>query len=142
MNASNMHTSKLDLYTAVLDTVFKLDWQKSKDKEYMVFKTISMFWTAVHFFFTCHAWLELWTVNSYSSLQRNKKLLRVSGKFELSRVRVGWIWPAVNAVQWRHYSLSFALIYAKSKTRLSSGKPRNIVWKCLHDTELLYFFRS
>ena len=62
---------------------------KSKDKEYMVFKTISMFWTAVHFFFTCHAWLELWTVNSYSSLQRNKKLLRVSGKFELSRVRVG-----------------------------------------------------
>ena len=89
MNASNMHTSKLDLYTAVLDTVFKLDSQKSKDKEYMVFKTISMFWTAVHFFFTCHAWLELWTVNSYSSLQRNKKLLRVSGKFELSRVRVG-----------------------------------------------------
>ena len=55
----------------------------------MVFKTISMFWTAVHFFFTCHAWLELWTVNSSSSLQRNKKLLRVSGKFELSRVRVG-----------------------------------------------------
>ena len=51
MNASNMHTSKLDLYTAVLDTVFKPDWQKSKDKEYMVFKTISMFWTAVHFFF-------------------------------------------------------------------------------------------
>ena len=25
MNASNMHTSKLDLYTAVPDTVFKLD---------------------------------------------------------------------------------------------------------------------
>ena len=42
-----------------------------------------------------------------------------------------------------HYS--FALIHAKSKTRLSGGKPRNIVWKCLHDTEqlteLLYFFR-
>ena len=31
----------------------------------MVFKTISMFWTAVHFFFTCHAWLKLWTVNLY-----------------------------------------------------------------------------
>ena len=25
MNTGNMHTSKLDLYTAVLDTVFKLD---------------------------------------------------------------------------------------------------------------------
>ena len=35
MNASNMNTSKLDKYT-VLDIVFKLDWQKSKDKEYMV----------------------------------------------------------------------------------------------------------
>ena len=50
--------------------------------------------------------------------------------------------PAVNAAQWRHYSLPFALIHAKSETRFSSGKPRNIVWKCLHDTELLYFFRS
>ena len=49
---------------------------------------------------------------------------------------------AVNAVQWRHYSLTFALIHAKSKTRFSSGKPRNTVWKCLHDTELLHFFRS
>ena len=38
----------------------------------------------------------------------------------------------------RHYSLTFALIHAKSKTREIS---RNIVWKCLHDTELLYFFR-
>ena len=37
--------------------------------------------------------------------------------------------------------LTFALIHAKSKTRFSSGKPRNIVCKCLHDTELLYFFR-
>ena len=37
MNASNMHTIKLDKYTA-LDTVLKLDWQKSKDKEYMVVK--------------------------------------------------------------------------------------------------------
>ena len=38
----------------------------------------------------------------------------------------------------------FALIHEKSKTRFSSGKPRNIVWKCLHDTEqlteLLYSF--
>ena len=49
---------------------------------------------------------------------------------------------AVNAVQWRHYSLTFALIHAKSKTRFSSGKPRNTVWKCLHDTELLLLFRS
>ena len=37
MNASNMHTIKLDKYTA-LDTVLKLDWQKSKDKEYMLLK--------------------------------------------------------------------------------------------------------
>ena len=42
------HTSKLDKYT-VLDTVFKLDWQKSKDKEYMVVKIIVVFRTAVHF---------------------------------------------------------------------------------------------
>ena len=48
--------------------------------------------------------------------------------------------PAVNAVQWRHYSLIFALIHAKSKTRFSSGKSRNIVWKCLDETELLDFF--
>ena len=48
--------------------------------------------------------------------------------------------PAVNAIQWRHYSLAFALIHAKTKTRFSSDKPRNIVWKCLHGTELLYFF--
>ena len=41
MNASNMHTIKLDKYTA-LDTVLKLDWQKSKDKEYMVVKIISV----------------------------------------------------------------------------------------------------
>ena len=50
---------------------------------------------------------------------------------------------AVNAIQWRHYS--FALIHWKSKTwfsRFSSGKPRHIAWKCLHDTELLYIFRS
>ena len=78
------------IYTQQCWTLY-LNWtdKKVKDKEYMVFKTISMFWTAVHFCFTCHAWLELWTVNSYSSLQQNKKLLRVSGKFELSRVRVG-----------------------------------------------------
>ena len=44
----------------------------------------------------------------------------------------------VNAVQWRHYS--FALIHAKSKTQFSAGKQRNIVSKCLHDTELLYSF--
>ena len=44
----------------------------------------------------------------------------------------------VNGVQWHHYS--FALIHAKSKTWFSAGKQRNIVWKCLHDTELLYSF--
>ena len=55
-NASNMYTSKLGKHK-VLDTVFKLDWQKSKDKEYMVVKMISMFRPAVHFFPTCQALL-------------------------------------------------------------------------------------
>ena len=49
MNASYVNTSKLDKYT-VLDTVFNLDWQKSKDKENMVVKIISMFRTLIHFF--------------------------------------------------------------------------------------------
>ena len=35
MSASKAHTSKLNKYT-VLGTVFKLDWQKSQDIEYMV----------------------------------------------------------------------------------------------------------
>jgi len=42
----------------------------------MVFKTISMFWTAVYFFFTCHAWFKLWTVNLHSSLQGNKLITK------------------------------------------------------------------
>ena len=33
MNPSNMHSSELEI---VLDTVFKLDWQKSKGKEFIV----------------------------------------------------------------------------------------------------------
>ena len=41
-----------------------------------------------------------------------------------------------------HYREPVPLIHAKSKTQFSSGKRRNIVWKYLHDTELLYFFRS
>ena len=49
MNASYMHTSKPHKCT-VVDTVIKLDWQKSEDKEYMVVKIISMFRNAVHFF--------------------------------------------------------------------------------------------
>ena len=53
------------------------------------------------------------------------------------------ITPSVtSAVQWRHYS--FALIHAKNK--ILFGKPRNIVWKCLHHMEklleLLFSFRS
>ena len=44
---------------------------------------------------------------------------------------------AANAVQWHHHSLT--LIHAKSKTRFSIGKWRNIVSICLHSTELLYF---
>ena len=42
----------------------------------------------------------------------------------LARISSSNVW---NAVQWRHYSLTFALIHVKSKTRFSSGKPRNIV---------------
>ena len=48
MNASNMHTSKLDKYT-VLGNVFELDLQKSNDIEYMVVKIISIF-RSVDFF--------------------------------------------------------------------------------------------
>ena len=59
----------------------------------MVSKTISMLWTAVHFLFTCHAWLDLWTVNLYSSLQGNKNYLELVGNlsyrgFELPRVKL------------------------------------------------------
>ena len=51
MNSNHiMHTSKLDKYM-VLDTVFKLDRPKSKDKEYVAVKINSMIWTALHFFF-------------------------------------------------------------------------------------------
>ena len=50
MNASNMHTIKLDKYTA-LDTVLKLDWQKSKDKEYMVVKITSVGFRLQYTFF-------------------------------------------------------------------------------------------
>ena len=50
MNASNRHTSKLDKYT-VMDTAFKLDWQKSKDKEYMVVKIISVGFRLQYTFF-------------------------------------------------------------------------------------------
>ena len=50
MNASNMHTIKLDKYTA-LDTVLKLDWLKSKDKEYMVVKIISVGFRLQYTFF-------------------------------------------------------------------------------------------
>ena len=52
-----------------------------------------MLWTAVHFLFTCHAWLDLWTVNLYSSLQGNKNYLELVGNlsyrgFELPRVKL------------------------------------------------------
>ena len=42
--------------------------------------------------------------------------------------------PAVNVVQCRHYSFSL-IRYAKSKTRFSTGKQRNVVWKCILDAE-------
>ena len=43
---------------------------------------------------------------------------------------------AAYAVQKRHYS--FALIHAKSKTRVSTGKQRNIAGKGLLGAELFY----
>ena len=97
MNASNMYTSKLDKYT-VLDTVFKLDLQKSKDKEYMFVKIT--FWTVVHlvhFFSTCQArkaWFELSRVNSYrNDLKGNKHYFELAGGssyrgFELPSVKL------------------------------------------------------
>ena len=101
MNASNtsQYTSKLDKY-AVLDTVFKLDLQKSKDKEYMFVKIISTFWTVVHlvhFFSTCQArkaWFELSRVNLYrNDLKGNKNYFELAGGssyrgFELPSVKL------------------------------------------------------
>ena len=87
-----MHTLRLDKYT-VLDALFKLDWQKSKDKDYMVVEIISMFRTAVDFFPTCQAlkaWFKLSRVNLYRNyLKGNENYFELTGsKFELSRVRV------------------------------------------------------
>ena len=48
MNGSIMDTLQNLIKHTVLDTVFKLEWQKSKDKDYMVVKIISVFRTAVH----------------------------------------------------------------------------------------------
>ena len=51
MHASDMHSQKLDKLYTMLDTaLFKLDGQKSKDKEYKVVKIISVFQTVVHVF--------------------------------------------------------------------------------------------
>ena len=92
MNASNRHTSKLDKYT-VMDIAFKLDWQKSKDKEYMVVKIISMFWTAAHFFPTCRALkalFELSWVNLYrNDLKGNKNYFELAGGPSYRRVIEG-----------------------------------------------------
>ena len=82
-------------------------------------------------------WL-LWVVFSSQQHHRKKeqkKQEKVNGNPLFFPVRLNRL--AVNAIQWRQYS--FALIHAKSKTWFSSGKPRNIAWKCQHDTELLYF---
>ena len=55
-----------------------LNWtdKKSKDKEYIVVKVISIVRTAVHFFSTCQAlkaWFELSMVNLYrNDLKGNK----------------------------------------------------------------------
>ena len=55
-----------------------LNWtnKKSKDREYIVVKVISIVWTAVHFFSTCQAlkaWFELSMVNLYrNDLKGNK----------------------------------------------------------------------
>ena len=83
MNSSNMHTSKLDKY-AVLDTLFKLDSPKRRDKEYMAVKLNSVIQTAVHFFFsTCQVlktWFELSRVNLYrNDLKGNKNYFKLAG---------------------------------------------------------------
>ena len=84
----------------MLDTVFKLDLQKSKDKEYMFVKIISTFWTVVHlvhFFSTCQArkaWFELSRVNLYrNDLKGNKNYFELAGGssyrgFELPSVKL------------------------------------------------------
>ena len=69
-----------------------------KDKEYMVVKINSMFWTAVQYFFSnCQvlkAWFELSRVNLYrNDLKGNKNYFQLAGGlsycgFELPRVKL------------------------------------------------------
>ena len=106
MNSSNMHTSKLDKY-AVLDTLFKLDWSKRRDKEYVAVKLNSVIQTAVHFFFfdLSGAQNMVWVIEG-KMIQKwsegKQKLLQVSGSFKFSRV---WVTKGKIAVNlWRKSS--------------------------------------
>ena len=84
MNSSHiMHTSKLDKYM-VLDTVFKLDRPKSKDKEYVAVKINSMIWTQCTFFLdlcqVLKTWFGLSRVNLYRNDQKgNKNYFELAG---------------------------------------------------------------
>ena len=85
MNAcGNMHTSKLDKYK-VLDTVLLTGLTKSKDKEYMVVKVISIFPTAEHFFRLFRRlkawfrWFDLSRVNVYrNDLKENRNYFELA----------------------------------------------------------------
>ena len=84
---------------------------------------------------------ELWAPTKISLLHFSPQSVTQSTLFYSSlnfRHCFESLTPSVKSESWRHYSL--ALIHAKSKTRFSTGKQRNIVRKCLHGTEPLYTF--
>ena len=74
-----------------MDTEFKLKRQKSKEKELTrLFQCLGLQYTGF-FILTCHkliTWFELSTVKFYRNdrSEGKQKLLRVSGKLDLSRV--------------------------------------------------------
>ena len=89
-------SNKAWLISTGLNIVFELDcWQKSKDRAHSCFEISSMFWTAVHCFFSRLATAHLWMVRVIEGKivpkrwsQRKPRLLPVSGRFELGRFRV------------------------------------------------------
>ena len=89
-------SNKAWLISTGLNIVFELDcWQKSKDRAHSCFEISSMFWTAVHCFFSRLVTAHLWMVRVIEGKivpkrwsERKTRLLPVSGRFELGRFRV------------------------------------------------------
>ena len=90
INTSNVDTSKLDNYT-VLDTVYNLDWQKIKDKEYMVVKISSMFGLQYTFF-------RLARCLKHDSSYRGKIYVEMRVRFTKGRIIVPYAWDFLSEV--------------------------------------------